>query len=548
MRNSNLFHNYSSRLIWFLIKYNLVYMIFALMDFLKLEDYKTRPKNSRKHLHFPKLCYNGVKIRRAMDQNPEMQGDKSPKAKADLANDTPADQASTQTTTVVETVTTKTEEPVATNGTVDTTRPMATEIITETVTETNAKQSTTQSAKKKSRKGLIALIVTLLIIILAAAGAAIWYFVFYSNPERVVFDAVDGFLKRDTIVSEGIVNGEVKLSSNKILIVAGLNSKSAGISSENTIDTKVSFLDEDGELLSEHQYELEASGIMMKDGVIYFRIGKLLETFEAALDDASIDLEDLNDDMLAVREIIEEVDNEWWQVNVPDIIDEIVSDPEEAQSSKDFYACLIDVANSGSAKKDVIAAYEQNRFFNIGKATAQGNVTEYDVSLDYEKLANFYNTMTDSETSHEIKNCAKKLKGVSDAEIDAENDPVTVADLEANFRNIDSFTLTISNLGHELKGISYEISDKDEVKFVGAFSFEHPAVTIESPESYRPVSELVEQIVAIVTEIVNANEELDDYSDYEYDPETGISHSTEEPWVQWNDNDLPINGGGDWNA
>lgn len=448
-----------------------------------------------------------------MDQNPETQGNNPPKPNTDLANDTPA--ASTQTTTVVETVTTKTEEPVATNNATDTSRPMATEVVTETVTETNANQPAAQPAKKKPRKGLIALIITLLIIILAAAGVAIWYFAFYSKPEKVVFDAINGFLKQETVVSDGLINGNINLGGNKLSITAGTNSKSAGVSSEGNVNLKLLATDESGETLLDHQYELEASGIMMKDGVIYFRVGKILEAFDALLDESSLSTADLNSDMQGIYEVIEEVDGEWWQVNIPDIIDEIVGDPEEATASKDFYACLIDVANSESVKKDIIAAYDQNRFFNIEKTTAQGGNTEYSVKPDYEKLANFYNMLTDSETTQSIENCAKKLEGFSDVEVDTDVEPVTAADLESDFENIDSITLTISNFGHELKGISYKISNGGEADFAGGFEFEHPAVTVEAPENYRPVSELVEQIMVIASGIVEANSK--DYPDYDYD-------------------------------
>jgi len=456
-----------------------------------------------------------------MDRNPGTQGNNPPKPNTDLANDTPVEQASTQTTTVVETVTTKTEEPVVADHTTDASRPMATEVVTETVTETNANQPVAQPAKKKSRKGLVALIVTLLIIILAAAGLAVWYFAFYSKPEKVVFDAIDGFLKQETVVSEGLVNGEINFGNNKFLITAGLDSKAAGISSESTADLKLSILDENGELLSDYQYELEASSIIMKDGIIYFRIGKLLEAFDALLEESSVSSEDLDTDMLAVYETIEEIDGEWWQVNIPDIIDEVVGDPEEAAASKDFYACLIDVANSESVKKDLIAAYDKNQFLKIEKTTAQGNLTDYDVSLNYEKLAAFLNMTDDSETARSIENCARKLDGFTEAGNNTDDKPITAADLEADFGNLEALTLTISNFGHELKGVSYKISNDDEAEFTGGFEFEHPAVTVEAPESYRPVNELVEQIVAMASGLFEINGELDeDYPNYEFDETT----------------------------
>ncbi len=465
-----------------------------------------------------------------MDQDPEMQGanPKQPATPAD--NHRPAESAtspSPHATTVVETVTTETiKEPKPSE---QVSGPTATEVVTETTTKTVGEMPVATEEtkpKKKSHKGLIVFIITLLIIIIAAAGAAIWYFVYYSNPDRVAYDAITHFLQQDTVVTSGKIHGRVDLGDNDANITAEIKQKSNGLAGENVLDIRAELLDANGEPITEHDYEVELSAVVLDDGVFYFRTDKLMETVDIMLDDMSLDSDDLDATMIAVYDLFEQVDGEWWQINVPDIIDTVASDSEIARPAKEFYACVINVAKN-DVNGQIANVYKNNPFIKVEKAGSDADVNTFEVStyaasLDYDKMSTFMGAVMETDYLKSTENCFDKF---FEGHITFDHTVPTADELKSEFDQIGVIVMDITNFGHELKGlsISYHLDEKKQSEYYvsGRFDFSHPAVTVAAPENYRSVDELIELIVETIMDASGIPQDIiDDNRNLTYDDET----------------------------
>lgn len=374
---------------------------------------------------------------------------------------------------------------------------------------------------KKKRKGLVAAIIVVIVLLLGLGGVAAWYFLYYNNPEKVAYDAINGFLQQKTVVSNGNFIGRTKIDNGEALITVDLNSKSTTTSGDSTATIKVSMLDANGELLSDNQYEVELSGVATSDGVLYFRTGKLMDTVDLLMEDMSITFDDLDASGQTVYKLLNNIDGEWWQIDVADVIDNIVEDSALAHSSKELYSCLVNVAYS-DINEEIASIYSQNRFVNITPSSSKSKIkgaTDYTVNLDYDKMANFSNSLMESDTTKSAENCIYKYV-VEDlgSEVNFENTPADANKIRKSLEGTE-FTLSIMDFGHELVGSSISYNQNGAELF-GNFGFSHPEVVIEAPEKYRPISDLIDMLVESIVELINGADDDSDI-DFIYDEETG---------------------------
>lgn len=385
------------------------------------------------------------------------------------------------------------------------------------VTDTTGSVVEPATPPKKKHKGLAIFIIILLILLLGLGGLAAWYFLYYNNPDKIAYDAINGFLKQQTVVSDGVFTGKAKIDDGEVLITVGLDNKSTTKSGDSTVNVKVSMLDANGDLLTDNQYEVELGGIIMEDGVMYFRTGKLMDSIDTFLEDMSVTIDELDDSMRTVYKLLNNVDGEWWQISVPDVIDSVIEDSNLAHSSKEFYSCLLNVAH-GDTNSEIASIYNDNRFIGLVAKDHNGGITDYNVNIDYDKMASFANAMIESSSAKDAENCMHKYI-VEDlgGTLELDKTPTSADKIRESLEGTE-FTFGIRDFGHEL--VSTSISTKQgDTEFFGGLEFTHPEVTIEAPENYRPISDLVDMIIDAIMEL--ASSEQGDDVDYIYDEATG---------------------------
>ncbi len=425
---------------------------------------------------------------------------------------------------------------------------------------------------KKKHTGLIVAIVTVLLVLLAGGGFSLWYFLLYSNPENVAFDAINGFLQEKNITLGGSMWGEsYDYDDTGMRMELALQNSSDGLAGSSDISYKMMMIDEEHEEIKGETLELLLGSVMMSDGVFYLKVGKLMDYLNKSYPDMS---EATDQDSQVMYQLLETFSDEWWEVSVPDVVDmvaDLVDDAKftrQAEYTKQFYSCLVNAAQQ-NIKGEIAEIYKNNRFVRVqkvdrsaeGHKVAEGGHSLYLLSFDYAKMASFVNELPKTATANSIYACyndyAKHLDDYSTTlpeSVSADDIPeVTADDLEEDFGEADNkIYLEISNWGHQLRSVfvhnevysrSYSGSDyaHDEVRAQGKerlesiaelnLIFSYSPVTIAAPAESRPITDLFEEMMEVVTTIVNDNSD----SDWEYDPETDTIYEYDGWEDDWGD-------------
>lgn len=390
---------------------------------------------------------------------------------------------------------------------------------------------------KKKRTALIVSLLSLAIVLIIGIAAAVWYFVYYSNPNKVAYDAVNGFLQREAVETTGLITGRTTLGSNNgFLFSINIESKNGtGVSGENTAVLKLTPVDANGQGLSDGNYEVEFSVIMLSDGVFYVKADRLAEAIETLADEMDLSTAEELEIYESILGLLEEVDGEWWRISIPELIDEYIDSSELARSSKEFYACLMNVANT-NYNSQIAELYSNNQFINITKDSPKiyhGDAAGYSVSFDYDKMANFLNSTLDLEIAANTGNCFERFitdglgsDGVNITFTETETDAET---LRSMLDGVD-ITLFITDFGHELRHVDIAYNSNSDSDYVNmSLSFAYPNITIAPPSKYRPFDDLVELIGVTIMDL--ADIDIDSFYDEEWDITIDDDTSNEDFWA-----------------
>ncbi len=387
---------------------------------------------------------------------------------------------------------------------------------------------TTVVPKKKKHTGLIIFIVVLILTLLGAGGVAAWYFLCHNNPENVAYSAINGLLQSKDVTVSGAFSSIIENEEgNDLKLLATFEPDQNGATGETKLTVMLSQLDANGNVIGAEPYRFEVGSVIMSDGVFYIRVDELAEIFDKLIAEGNLSEDDIYGITDAVAKILDTVDGEWWQISVPDLVDLTIEDNTDAQAAKNFYTCLVNVAHQ-DIKGELAKIYSNNRFVNVTKpesaaslAYAEGN-TLYNVSFDYDKMANFVNALPSSETAQSIYNCYNRyLDSTGDTNakrLSADSmGTVTADDLRETIPEDADINVQITNWEHKLSQVDIRSNDGSEALL--SLVFEYKGIEVKAPENYRPISELFEELVQVVAGILDSIQSGTG-GGVTYDPET----------------------------
>lgn len=438
---------------------------------------------------------------------------------------------------------------------------------------------------KKKHTGLIVTLIIIFILLLAGAGAAVWFFCFYNQPDNVAFDAVNQFLQQKDLTVTGSLDYDWSSESDENRhIKLSLDNSRSGIAGNSDLKFNYS---QDLNIDGKKEFELDLGSVAMSDGVLYFKIGNLIETVDQFSDELDEAYSTVEEQLVwqAIYQLLETIDGEWWQISIPDILDMINESGDydgEVAATRKFYNCMLDVAKQ-DVGSELAKIYRDNRFLKAVKVTqsadgkrkpADGN-NLYEIEFDYDKMANFINALPQSNTANqfyacyntyidEIEEFTEDNLGKTPEHIGADDAEKVTADDLSESRNDDvKYYLEIAPWGHQLQGIymqskatetpdcpfsyntddvptTYDLVPQPECSqgatatITGSLNlnFAYGPVAVAAPEKYRPVTDLAEEIVNTVVQVMSAYFSAIDPSgtSWRYDPETGEWYFTENPW------------------
>lgn len=375
--------------------------------------------------------------------------------------------------------------------------------------------------KKFSLAAIIGFVVFGLLLV-GGIGFAIWYFVVYQNPQNIAFDAVNNFFSAEHVQMDGGFTVTIDDEDNDTAFAYNIRFKneSKTLPNATTATLTMSEVDDEGNIVDGHEVSLDIGAAVMSDGVIYFQVAKLAEALDSVVTDESFSKSEIGQ---AVYDIVELVDNEWWKISIPEIIDELDMGS-SGKPIKDLYSCIISAAKS-DYMNEYADFYRANQFVSITKNTELSKTigsghTYYDITLDYDRLAGFLNELPHSKYSTEVTACYNTYAEATGGEkISADDaDKITAADLKGEMPEDLEIYLQVSDFEHKLEAVAFNMpKSEDGYSLTGAIGFIYEAGEVSAPDNYRSISELIEDAIEIITPLFMVEDGRGNY--YYYDNE-----------------------------
>lgn len=363
---------------------------------------------------------------------------------------------------------------------------------------------------KKNKAGIIAAVIFITLFLLASACLAAWYFLVYNSPENIAFDAVRQFVSSENIITEGSIRLTDSDSSDDHF-VATINFNSSSNHIPQAIDVTLNFSerDTDDRIVDDHEIELSLGTAVMLDGVFYIQVSNLADSFNKIIYDDNADYSDYGDMIIIAEEIIDLIDNEWWQISLTDIAEEIGDEYGYLDDIAQFQKCLIDTVNQDYSA-EFTSLYNDNRFLSIERLDQESSISGdslYNVDIDYTVLANFMNRAIESTATENVLACYNDYQDASGFYYGNDGQPLTISnipeitpsDVKVLIPEDMDLTLSISDFSHRLHSIDMSFNN-NEVAMTGTLSFDYAANATTVPDGYRSITELFDEISEILAD------------------------------------------------
>lgn len=324
---------------------------------------------------------------------------------------------------------------------------------------------------KKKKTGLIIGVVLGVIVLISIVSAALVYFLWWQNPEKMVTDAMSNAVMSKKMTANGKVVVDMR-DQGKI----ELNVKTATDSgkSKANIDAK---LDIKG---VEKNISLKGDVILDSDGTIYVKINNFKDLYgtllEVVMESSSggkmsrAQIETYRDQTL--RKMSSEIDkmgNTWMKISPDEIGDE--------------YKCGIDalkkIQSDESVRKELAQIYQKNSFFTIkdSKISDRNGGRGFELQGDNSKLSKFSDELKNSSAGKALGKCGK-----SNSYKSSESSSIDTASLK----------VWVDRSSHELKALELK-GDSKKVSVEISFDIDvNKSEEIKIPSSAESLKEFIE--------------------------------------------------------
>lgn len=324
---------------------------------------------------------------------------------------------------------------------------------------------------KKKKTGLIIGVVLGVIVLIAIVSAALVYFLWWQNPEKMVTDAMSSAIMSKKMTADGKVVVDMR-DQGKI----ELNVKTATDSgkSKANIDAK---LDIKG---VEKNIPLKGDAVLDSDGTIYVKInnfkdlyGTLLEMVMESSSGGNLSRYQIgtyrDQTLRKMSSEIDKMGNTWMKIS-----------PDEIGSE---YKCGIDVLkkiqSDESARKEVAQLYQKNSSFTIkdSKISDRNGGRGFELQGDNSKLSKFSDELKNSSAGKALSKCGK-----SNSYKSSESSSIDTASLK----------VWVDRSSHELKALELK-GDSKKVSVEISFDINmNKSEEIKAPSDAESLKEFIE--------------------------------------------------------
>lgn len=370
-----------------------------------------------------------------------------------------------------------------------------------------AKTASASAAGKKSPKvsRIVAIIVAILLVF-ALVGAALWYFFYYNHPDKIAYDAVSKLFTAENVGTKGeIILAPTPNESDSTInrIALRLDTPTNHLPATGTLNFAVDQKDDP-------DFDFDLEYVQLEDGVLYLKVDGIMAAIEAA----GLD-EDAQDDLTTTLELVDDIDGEWWEIAVVDLMKSLDMDRSTAEMADAVYTCAVDLAK-GEGLNELGAIYDQHRFLTLEKVKSvntDGHWYTHDAdfghmlyraSLNKRALADFINQLPETDSAETFADCyntavkdyykdrgfdSRRYYESSLLDLD-EIDEISAYDLDLPEEL--KFYLEISNWDHKLQRFILTHTIEDEINLSADLTFDYRKATVNPPSSYKPITDLVD--------------------------------------------------------
>lgn len=371
---------------------------------------------------------------------------------------------------------------------------------------------------EKKRTGLIIGIVVAVLLVLCG-GLILWFYLWYSNPDQVAYDAMTHLIEAENVGIEGgisIINPDEDSALKMVSIAFDASSNNLPSSTA----AKVMFIFDADKVEGDPQILIEVKNIVMRDGVIYLQIGGIMD---------SINSLEIDDDTHASMEYflntLEVIDNEWWQISIPDLLETMELPAQQNDALTGMYRCAMQAINSDMSG-EIATIYKQNQFVEIKSSKQLAPDAEdvvdaleaghkaYELTINKDKMASFVNRLPETQTANDFFACYNDVAKQYGGERLSANDfdEISAEDVEWPDSEHLRVFLEISQFEHRLRSVHiFTYDDDGQTTGGGIVVFKYDTVTVNPPESYRPITELFDELSEMFSQMfmvsIEENEE-----------------------------------------
>ena len=324
---------------------------------------------------------------------------------------------------------------------------------------------------KKKKTGLIIGVVLGAVVLISIVSAALVYFLWWQNPEKMVTDAISSAIMSKKMTADGKVVVDIR-DQGKI----ELNVKTATDSgkSKANIDAKLNIKG------VEKSIPLDGDMVLGDDGTIYVKINNFKDLYssllEVVMESSSggkmsrAQIEAYRDQTLKkLNSEINKMNGTWMKVSPDEIGDE--------------YKCGIDALkkfqNDESARKELAQLYQKNSFFTIkdSKISDRNGGRGFELQGDNSKLSKFSDELKNSSAGKALGKCGK-----SNSYKSSESSSIDTASLK----------VWVDRSSHELKALELK-GDSKKVSVEISFDIDvNKSEEIKIPSSAEGLKEFIE--------------------------------------------------------
>lgn len=344
--------------------------------------------------------------------------------------------------------------------------------------------------KKSHWRGLVIGIVIALAIILGGSYAA--YAVWYSQPDKVLSDAVRNLVAADTVKAAGDFQLQDEKEGNLSLrLQQSGNDKQTQANVDLTLKTK-----------GEQAITLNMKGAVFYDvkGDMYLKASNLEDVYRAIVAESMKSMAGSTEEQAALAQglidsmfkpLIDKLDNRWIKISAKDL---------QQADTNDEAACvqkaLEKIGNSQTMKDEVANAFNDNRFAVVkDELGLSDNSQGYSLAYDQAKAKDFQTALAATSAGAELNKCGN-------------NSPVK--NLEKNLteakKSLDEYDkdwrleVWIDRWTHQVTSVNYK-ADNTEEKHSASLNYRpefNVPVSLSAPEDFITLDELQKEIETLM--------------------------------------------------